>query len=341
MGEENERVGKISLSTNSLFLFIHIIFIIMFCLFGIKLMILVNMVSIAVYLYTYSLIARQKYFQQIVITYIEVMLYMAFATIVLGWECYFEFYTISFMLIIYYLSFSIEQIKPRLVSAVLAFLFCAMRIATFFYEPLYRLDEAVILLIGSINIIILIALLIGWTELYARDVKQHMQKLRERADLDELSNIYNRHRLNEILKNWYEEATIDYKYFSVAILDIDDFKHINDTYGHSCGDYVIRKISMTLKEMSSEDIIVGRWGGEEFLIIQKHMNDFKDNCLKLRELSETIRNMEFRCDRKKFNVTVTIGISDFNSKGTLDEMLQEADGKLYHGKSHGKNTVSY
>lgn len=147
--------------------------------------------------------------------------------------------------------------------------------------------------------------------------------------------------MNEILEDWHEQAHDNYRNFSVAILDIDDFKKINDTYGHNCGDYVIKKISMILKERCSDDIIVGRWGGEEFLIIQKNINNFYKNCSVLKQLLLEIRSTEFSWEQKKFHVTVTIGAARYETEETLQNMLEKADQKLYNGKANGKNTVCY
>ena len=114
-----------------------------------------------------------------------------------------------------------------------------------------------------------------------------------------------------------------------------DFKTVNDTYGHLCGDSVLRKVAELVKQ-GCQDCIVCRWGGEEFIILSaKH----KCSTDILETLRRRIASEEFSYDNVTFRITVTIGAAGYDSELTNDGWVSKADEKLYFGKTHGKNQV--
>lgn len=119
------------------------------------------------------------------------------------------------------------------------------------------------------------------------------------------------------------------------MLDVDYFKNINDTYGHDAGDEVLKSLANILNDEKSRDdkFQPGRWGGEEFLVV---LGSYSGNKQESTERLETLRkrisdNTMIYCGNK-IKVTVTIGL-------TLDEIIKEADAKLYEGKENGRNQV--
>lgn len=326
---------------NASLLLIHVIYLAAFFYSGIRIMMILNIFSVTTYVLLFIAVEQEKSVLQLTVTYLEIVIHMSLATILLGWECCFQLFLISAILNMYCLKTRLRSLKALPVAVLLTMVYCLLKIVTFQHSPFYILPDSTKLLCGLVNTVFAFFLILGYSEYYFRVIQCHFDVLQKRADVDELSSIYNRHRLNEILEDWHEQAHDNYRNFSVAILDIDDFKKINDTYGHNCGDYVIKKISMILKERCSDDIIVGRCGGEEFLIIQKNINNFYKNCSVLKQLLLEIRSTEFIWEQKKFHVTVTIGAARYETEETLQNMLEKADQKLYNGKANGKNTVCY
>ena len=121
----------------------------------------------------------------------------------------------------------------------------------------------------------------------------------------------------------------------VAMIDLDDFKKINDIHGHNAGDYVLKKTAELMKETCSESTI-SRWGGEEFLILFNENTDINEILEKLRL---AVDSYNYIYDGEKIKVSVTIGYARRENITSIDKWIQEADDKLYIGKKSGKNIV--
>lgn len=124
--------------------------------------------------------------------------------------------------------------------------------------------------------------------------------------------------------------------FGVAIADIDDFKKINDTYGHDCGDYVLKKIANILGKYPTDKLKVFRFGGEEIIFI--YTNDFCVYDL-FEKMRKEVNSYNFIFNKHKFRISMTFGISPLGDN--FDELFKAADELLYVGKKSGKNNVMY
>lgn len=159
--------------------------------------------------------------------------------------------------------------------------------------------------------------------------------------IDPLTRLWNRQGMYNILKHRMDEYLANGTGFAVAILDIDNFKNINDSYGHESGDQTLKAIADSLIEGCRETDAVGRWGGEEFLIL---INESNVNYVV--EIAERIRSrIESQQVALPFalplDVTVTIGLTCIApwTYPTLEDMINKADQALYHGKRNGRNQV--
>ena len=159
---------------------------------------------------------------------------------------------------------------------------------------------------------------------------------------DPLTNIYNRRhifsRLNEI-KAKYERDKMD---FSIAILDIDYFKRVNDNCGHLAGDFVLQEFTKIIGKNIRPFDLLGRFGGEEFIIIM--LNCQKDTAsLRIEDILKIIRNTNFIYRNQRINFTFSAGISDSCDKEfenlNLDRFIDSADKKLYLAKKLGRNRI--
>lgn len=167
-----------------------------------------------------------------------------------------------------------------------------------------------------------------------RTYYENKSKLEEMAHYDKLTGLFNRH----YLLSYMHDITYDqFKNYWIAIIDIDDFKKINDTYGHNAGDYILKSVADIIKNYLPESIIC-RWGGEEFLILASgdkiHASKLDDM---RKEISETVMDFEER----KISITVTIGTEMYSDNTSIDKWISLADKKLYTGKNSGKNQVVY
>ena len=159
--------------------------------------------------------------------------------------------------------------------------------------------------------------------------------LEDLANLDTLTMIFNRRYLFKTLDEEFEKANILGIGFSIAILDLDNFKLINDTFGHQKGDEVLKHTVLEMKKSLRKKDVLGRYGGEEFLIIfpDTEINETKFLCEKIRE---SIENIKWNPDSLK--TTISIGISYYKNQ-SLEKIIQEADYFLYEAKHKGKNRI--
>jgi len=172
------------------------------------------------------------------------------------------------------------------------------------------------------------------------DVKLNISAVKRKADTDFLTGLYNRSYLESSTDALLTDALRNDKHIVCFVLDLDNFKTMNDTYGHLFGDEVIQLVSQTCLSLVREDDLVGRFGGDEFVIILKGIS-LEFGKRKAEQLSEAIRNLVIEKDGIRILITVSIGIAD-NLGGSIlkfKEIFHNADLALYKAKKNGKNQV--
>lgn len=171
------------------------------------------------------------------------------------------------------------------------------------------------------------------------EVLELFEELKNRANKDFLTNLYNRRYLFEEGTKKLINARLENEKISVALIDIDKFKQINDTYGHDVGDIAIKEVSKILESHFYNNEIVARLGGEEFCIVFYGEDEdiIKD---KLEIIRLEFENNTIEVNNIELSFTVSIGCS-FSIAPTLDLMLQDADKELYSAKDGGRNQIRY
>lgn len=153
--------------------------------------------------------------------------------------------------------------------------------------------------------------------------------------MDSLTKVYNKKTITEYASRLVKQDTVNR--ISIAILDIDYFKQVNDRYGHLYGDKVLTRVAKKLKEVVGEDGVVGRIGGDEFMIVLKGINDN----YALRGILRAIRTQvkwEFKNDYENFQVTTSIGVAFSPNNGhDYEELFKKADFCLYVAKEKGRD----
>jgi diguanylate cyclase (GGDEF)-like protein/PAS domain S-box-containing protein len=163
------------------------------------------------------------------------------------------------------------------------------------------------------------------------------KRIEELSITDKLTGLYNRLKLDEMMLIKIEEFKRYKVDFSVILIDVDDFKKVNDTYGHDIGDYILKSIASILKENIRISDVLGRWGGEEFIIICSNTN-LKNTVVLAENLRKKISKIPFDKVGKK---TVSLGVSQFTQDDTINSIFKKADDALYQSKASGKNKVSF
>ncbi len=170
--------------------------------------------------------------------------------------------------------------------------------------------------------------------------KNLQEELRLLAQTDSLTNLLNRRRFFELGNIELERAKRYKGTFSIMMLDVDNFKQVNDTYGHQVGDEVLKNLAQYIQKRSRAGDLAGRYGGEEFMLLLLE-SDIKNTQKAAEKLLKEIQNISIPIDDvEKINFTVSIGVATYPENGnSLNEIISIADECLYLAKSEGKNCV--
>ena len=164
--------------------------------------------------------------------------------------------------------------------------------------------------------------------------KEREKRLRFRAYRDILTGLYRREFLEELVQQeFYRSKRYGY-HFSILMIDIDNFKQINDKYGHLFGDKVLRTVAGIIRKNLRKSDIAVRYGGEEFLVVLPH-TDLRRAAV----VAERIRKAIEETKIDKVQVTVSIGVADNSLVENFKDLIQKADSALYKAKRTGKNKV--
>lgn len=170
-------------------------------------------------------------------------------------------------------------------------------------------------------------------------IQEEKDKYERASKLDPLTGLFNRREMMARMMNEWERQLRKGNPFAVIISDIDNFKLINDTYGHDSGDYVLKMIALIMKDQVRGIDSPSRWGGEEFLLmlVETDLDGGKNVAERIRKY---IENTAFIHKGTKILVTMTFGLSIYQGDDdNIESCIKRADQALYEGKKQGKNRV--
>lgn len=172
-----------------------------------------------------------------------------------------------------------------------------------------------------------------------RKLKDASEKMNRLARTDSLTQLPNRREVRDQIEHEIIRFERSGKPFVILIADIDDFKVFNDRYGHDCGDFVLVTVAREMRSMLRKQDCVGRWGGEEFVIILPETN-MKGARVIAEKIRSTFVERTYRYQNDiELSIRMTIGGSVYLPKMSIDDCLKRADEALYEGKMNGKNQV--
>lgn len=170
---------------------------------------------------------------------------------------------------------------------------------------------------------------------YELKIEKYTDSLEELSTTDKLTGLFNRLKLDEVLEYEILKAQRYSNTFSILLVDLDKFKEVNDKHGHQVGDRVLVEAANILRNAFRETDTVGRWGGEEFLIVLPEIG--RERAIDLGDkLRMSFLEHVFPCVGE---LTCSIGVSTFGADDSVESMLSRADEALYCAKGRGRNAV--
>jgi polar amino acid transport system substrate-binding protein len=167
-----------------------------------------------------------------------------------------------------------------------------------------------------------------------RKLQQMNKQLEILSRSDQLTGIANRYWLHDSFQTELSRYQRYKHVFSIVILDIDNFKRVNDSYGHGVGDEVIKRVASLLTDNVRDNDVVGRWGGEEFLILCPETT-LQGAFTLADHLRQEIRRTDFAVDTMA--ITASFGVTDYRDDESIEECIKRADQALYHAKQGGRD----
>ena len=319
----------------------HVIQILFFLFLGDTTLVIVNSFSICVYVVCTVLLVKKKPCAAGIIFSAEIAVVAVVISYLIGTDTFLFSYFFVVLLIQMIVPYAGWRIRiPTIVGILL------MLLASFFIgntlvpvtdiTPIKTAYSIFNISIGAGSIIAIIAVSNTVHRIIVQFNKVKLDRYMDEAHLDALTGLYNR-RYASIIFGEIQSDIEQHDAWCVAMIDIDDFKRVNDRYGHDFGDAVLIKLAEIMRTALRKTDYVFRWGGEEFLILLRTF-DIDDAYRTLQKMREKINEVETSFEGQPVSVTVTIGLSKC-SEGNIEESIKVSDRNLYRGKRAGKNVI--
>lgn len=319
---------------------VHALFLFIFYYLNVFPLVVINIFSLLLYAFCLkvldSSVENNNYALIGWLVHIELMGHAVIACYYIGTDSGFHYYIVLLPALPFLMFNDAKTVKvAKIASVIIAF--TLLDIAMKNYAPPYLIEEVYSTAFRFFNVTAFLSSTIIITLFYTKITISVRQQLEYASTTDKLTGLYNRHlftNLAEIeMKNLHRNKSI----LSMIILDIDDFKKINDLYGHNCGDVALMLIADALHQAVRPKDIVSRWGGEEFIILLPN-TDLEDAAVVAERLRQSISSQSVVCHDYEFTLTATLGLAaSSNFDDSLDKLIEQADRALYIGKANGKN----
>ena len=326
---------------------LHITFLLYFRYVGVREMMIFNCFSVALYLTLPVLLSNVKsYIPLVCAAFVEIIIHSAVATVFVGWNYGFALFLMCIVPMPFFLDFK-RNFIPYIISSLMVIGFLFLKIYTadeshIVYSLNNPKSETALYISNSFTALVMILIMSAISKitrnLTQQKLKAKNETLSKLATIDPLTELFNRRAMTDFLKQIHEHSQATGENYIIVMGDIDNFKTVNDTFGHSNGDLVLKELSKILINTIPAEGYICRWGGEELLFVIPNADLTKGT--KIAEKIRTqISQMKFTEQGIEFNVTITMGICECNSKMSYEKAISIADQYMYYGKQCGKNCV--
>lgn len=326
--------------------FIHLTLIPFFFLLHILPLAFFNISSAVLYLILNRVAKTHFRSFSFLITYAEIVLHTTLCTLMIGNDFGFQLYVLAIIPISFYILYTVDgkrHLKRPIIMAGISFvIFCSSNLYSYLYTPTYAgaFNEQDAFAIYLYNSLITFCAVTLFSFLFIVHIRKSLVKIEAQneqlnyyANVDPLTGLLNRRKFTTDLYTLAEAK----EHFCILLSDIDDFKKINDTYGHDCGDQMLIHVSTLFKNIFTEPHMICRWGGEEIMVLFK--GTLEEGAAAGEFLRATVANTPITYNGMTISCTVTIGTASFDNTETVDQVIISADHKLYEGKTGGKNVL--
>lgn len=331
--------------------FAHLIFLVLGYLLKVYILAVFNIYSVIIFPVCLILNRKNRLKLAFYLAITELILHAFVATLCIGFEGCFFLAFIGVCVVIAYSPF-VSFVNKVVLLPLMLMVFLASYLITANYGAMYTIDALFVQSFGVLNIIVITVSIIYVLMMYFDLTNTLNEKLKRSSEIDPLTQTYNRRFLNEYLEIEVKRQLEQIKYnlnfegvhdFTLALIDIDDFKEINDTYGHLAGDLVLQETASLIKGSLFERDVLCRYGGEEFIIV--FIKTVKNNTITVAEkIRKLVNEHEFKLsDTVRKKLSISIGLASFGELpgGKAMDIINLADKRLYAAKHQGKNRVVY
>ncbi len=340
----NTSVHNVYVQAIYLCLAAHIIIALIFGILHIYPLLFYNLFSILFYGVMRITLSSRHYRLCVALVHIEVAFFASLTTVCMGWSSGYAFYLIALCSMVYICPYKNIYI-PYFFSIGELFVFIGLKLYSNTHMPLLDIPAGngtnYIYLFNAVacfGVIIYAAFISNLSSVFMkRELLEQNHNLQTLLHHDDLTQLYTRNYLFEKFsdagKNPEAAPAV-----AITMVDVDNFKHINDTYGHPCGDYVLSTLSTIMQTVCPLHTDIARWGGEEFVLLIHDLTK-EEAVEQIQNLRKAIASYHFHHAGNEFHVTATFGISFTEEAGDFSALVKLADERMYYGKKSGKNTV--
>ncbi len=340
---------QIMICLNAIMASVHALLFCLFLYFKVYMMAAVNVVSVSGYLLCLlGLFLGKSPFGAFNYCYAEVVVHAMFATIAVGTEPGFVLYLLCTMPLAYYANYAFQtderKVNPIIYVIITMVGFLISKYITWKYDPIYVMgDEVVQNVIYTFNYILVVVTIVAFMSTFLiqiRTLEDQMIKKNKKLEVMSMQDSLTGLATRRCVSDRYAKLAAQKESYAIILGDIDDFKKINDTYGHACGDLVLKTVADLFKEyVRTEEDIVCRWGGEEILVMLPGCD--RGAAAQIAErIADGIRKRSIiNSDGSRILVTMTFGVADSAEGDDIKDVTKNADERLYSGKANGKNQV--
>lgn len=323
-------INKTCYIANIAYLILRVFYLILFIVSKLYIMVWIDLATIVIYALCFLLLKKKKYYLYALICGNEFFAFIIASSLLIGFNTGFHFYLIGLSVVSFFTVYfsKSNKIKGSIIWAGLSIaIYLTLYFVSCYNAPYYEISKWLRMTLFTTHVIVVFLFVIFYLFVFLTYALSLERKIMNESRTDELTQMNNRYALYDYFNQEDNKSSK-----SLALFDIDNFKMVNDVYGHAAGDFILKKVA-EITEKVLEEAFVCRYGGEEFVVVLNKEKAFNT----LEELRKSIESAHLEYEGKEFHITITIGVANYTKDISLEKWVKLADEKMYSGKNTGKN----